>query len=498
MKRSLVRTVLTVTALTAATGLGWAGAPPAGAEPGCQYGSNDFNQDGVVDVAVGMPGDVVDGSEGPPGIVEVRVSDGDSTTVHRLRSPEPQDGDLFGTAVAEVAASAGAADRCSMLAVGAPGYDVEIGEGGDVGAVYLFRWDSAAEEFVDAGTFGPGRGGVPAGVNFEEGFGQALAAPYHGGGDGLVTPLYVGAPGYHLDAAPAAGAVYRLTFATEGEPAVDEATFITQDSPGVPDTAESGDGLGASLAAVDGGVLAGAPGESVGTAERAGGFLSWREDGDVPARFVTQDTAGVPGTAEDGDHFGEVIYAAHEVPASGGGHYVMVGAPLEDIGTVQRAGSAIRFVYDGDVGLDKVQGFNQNTAGVAGTPEANDYFGSSFGSYGPTRVLVGVPFEDIGTVRDAGMVQGLSGDRSWHQGTAGVPGSNESYDHFGATIGNALYGMGGQGEDGWLGDVLVGVPHEDGYGAVVAGLPGGSATPTRWSPGPSDSNDYGIAIGKTN
>lgn len=487
MKPHCVSVTLAVAAL-AVTSFGGTLVAPASASaaaPGCEYGSNDFNQDGRTDVAIGATSPDVEDDERPPGVVEVRVSDGAGTTVHRLTAPDPQVGDQFGAAVAEVAASAGAADRCSMVAVGAPGYDVDGLQ--DVGAVFLYRWDQA-DGFVLARTLVPGSDGVPGPRDEYAGFGHALAAPYRAGGvDGAVTPLYVGAP-WHNNS----GAVYRLTFTTEGEPTVDESTLVVRGSPGIPDVAFVG--LGKSLAAVDGGFLAGAP----ITGRFTGGFLSWRDDG-TPAQFITQDTAGVPGTGEEYDDFGAVIYAAHEVPAAGGGHYVMVGAPGEAIGTALGAGSAIRFVYDGGVDLDHAQGFNQDTAGVAGRAETGDNFGSSFGSYGPTRILVGTPHEDIGDVGNAGMVQGLSGDRSWQQDTAGVPGTSESGDGFGDVIGNALYGMpGGPGTSNWLGKVLVAVPGEDVNGAVVAGLPGSTGKPARWTPESDDSVSYGISIGRTN
>ncbi|MQA81520.1 MAG: hypothetical protein GEV10_24065 [Streptosporangiales bacterium] len=497
MKRHLVRAGLAVAALTAVTGLAWAGAPPASAEPECLNQSNDFDQDGGVDVAVGMPG-----ADLSTGAVEVRVSDGEGSTVHRIEAPDAQRGDEFGFAVAEVAASGGEADqdRCSMLVVGAPGRDV--GGAANAGAVFLYRWDAGAAGFALVGEYSMATDGVPGQAQAFARFGHALAAPYHEGGEigGLVTPLYVGVPRYSVGSAHWSGAFTRLTFTLDEDPAVDEGTLVTQDSAGIPDTAEQDDQLGDALAAVDGGVLVGAPGEQVGTVDWAGGFLRWREGDSGQARFVTQDTPGVPGVPETGDEFGRAIYAAHELKASGGGHFVMVGAPGESIGDVLRAGSAIRFVYDGELQVAGAQGFNQDTTGVAGRPEQDDAFGSAFGSYGPTRTLVGVPGESVGTVGNAGLVQGLSGERSWQQDTAGVPGSVGIRHRFGATIGNALYGLGGSGEDGWLGDVLVGVPGDDRFvGSVVAGLPGGPGGSERWTPQtPGDEDAYGSAVGRTN
>lgn len=501
MKRHTLRSALATTALFTATAFAWTIAPgQAHAEPECLNSSNDFDMDGVPDVAVGAPG-TNDGT----GAVEVRMSnEGDpfTATVELPEGSEGAPGDRFGAAVAEVASAEGEVDqnRCTQLVVGAPGRDVSGVP--DAGAVYLFKWDTSSDTFVLLNEFNQGADGVPGDASPGARFGAALAAPHHGDDIGpLSTPLFVGAPGYPVTGRAGAGVVTRLEFTTGTEtPSVDDGLLLRQGSGGVPGTAEAGDAFGASLAATDNGALIGAPREDIGDATDAGAFIRWRWNDMGDAKFISQRTANVPGTAEAGDRFGQAIYSAQETTPSGGGHYVLVGAPGEAIGSINNAGTALRFVYNGDLELTKTKAFHQDSTGVKGDPEAGDRFGSSFGSFGLTHLLTGAPGEDVGNLQNAGAVQSLGGGQGWNQGTEGVPGTLEAGDKFGATMGNVLYGMGSAGEDGWLGDVLVGSPGENGgAGFVIDGLPGGPglSKPLK-AQTPAAGNGFGLAIGKTN
>ncbi|PWI18446.1 hypothetical protein DI272_33115 [Streptomyces sp. Act143] len=117
------------------------------------------------------------------------------------------------------------------------------------------------------------------------------------------------------------------------------AQFLNQDSPGVPGTAEKGDRFGTDvrLGDVDGDgyldVLTGVPGEDIGSVADAGAVvvLSGRADGLTGVgshQVVTQDTTGVPGSAERGDAFGAAV---HLGDANGDGLAdVAVGAPGEN------------------------------------------------------------------------------------------------------------------------------------------------------------------------
>ncbi|MER6344996.1 FG-GAP and VCBS repeat-containing protein [Streptomyces sp. NPDC001595] len=90
---------------------------------------------------------------------------------------------------------------------------------------------------------------------------------------------------------------------------------ITQDTPGVPGTDEPDDWFGTSLSLADingdgyDDLAVGAEFEDLGAADLAGGVTVLRGSAAglntaSGAQAVTQDTAGVPGTAEDSDRFG--------------------------------------------------------------------------------------------------------------------------------------------------------------------------------------------------
>jgi hypothetical protein len=90
----------------------------------------------------------------------------------------------------------------------------------------------------------------------------------------------------------------------------------------------------------------------------------------------------------------------------------------------------------------------QGAGGVAGTAEGDDLFGwvvsaGDFNNNGVDDLAVGVPFEDIGTIPDAGAVNALSGSASGltgtgglllRQGAGGVAGTAEVDDEFGQSL----------------------------------------------------------------
>ncbi|WP_326787170.1 VCBS repeat-containing protein [Streptomyces sp. NBC_00151] len=89
---------------------------------------------------------------------------------------------------------------------------------------------------------------------------------------------------------------------------------------------------------------------------------------------INQNTAGVPGVSEKGDHFGLGISVGD---TDGDGYAdVAVGAPGEAIGTVASAG-AVAVLRGGASGLTGkgAVSFSQNATGVPGTAEKGDLFG---------------------------------------------------------------------------------------------------------------------------
>lgn len=147
------------------------------------------------------------------------------------------------------------------------------------------------------------------------------------------------------------------------------------------------------------------------------------------------------------------------------GSTLVVGVPGEDIGKVKDAGNIVVLTYTGGTSFSGV-GIGQNSSGVADKAENNDQFGHAV-AIGNGYLAVGVPGESSG----AGMVQVFTAAAkptpkyTIDQNSKGVPGGNERGDLFGASVALARLCSGKVG-------VVVGAPGEqigvgDGAGWVV-------------------------------
>jgi hypothetical protein len=126
-----------------------------------------------------------------------------------------------------------------------------------------------------------------------------------------------------------------------------------------------------------------------------------------------------------------------------------IGAPFEDIGSVLDAG-AINVLYGSTAKLNATgnQQFFQGGGGLVGVAEEGDFVGAALasGDYNNDSfadLAVGVPFEDVGSVLDAGAVDTVNGSagrltatggQQFNQGSGGVPGTPEEGDTFGSSL----------------------------------------------------------------
>lgn len=124
---------------------------------------------------------------------------------------------------------------------------------------------------------------------------------------------------------------------------------------------------------------------------------------------VTAASASVRSQVQTDAHFGSVL--APVVNVQGGG--VLIGTPDQSVNGQAGAG-AVTYVATQNLtlGTPTISGGStatQDQAGVEGTAEAGDHFGASivYSPYGLFPVVVGVPGEDVGTITDAGMINGL-------------------------------------------------------------------------------------------
>ncbi|MFJ5308184.1 hypothetical protein [Streptomyces sp. NPDC088350] len=115
-------------------------------------------------------------------------------------------------------------------------------------------------------------------------------------------------------------------------------------------------------------------------------------------KVYQQDTAGVPGAAENGDMFGQSL-SIGDVNKDGYAD-VLVGAPGEGVGTHKTAGTAV-LLRGSAAGLTtaKAAGYTQDTAGVPGTVETGDQFGAAvhladLNKDGKAETVVGAPTEN--------------------------------------------------------------------------------------------------------
>ncbi|WP_405479617.1 hypothetical protein [Streptomyces sp. NBC_00009] len=162
---------------------------------------------------------------------------------------------------------------------------------------------------------------------------------------------------------------------------------------------------------------------------------------DQQPQVFHQDTAGVPGTAEDGDQFGQSL-SVGDVNADGYAD-VLVGSPGEAVGTLKLAGTAV-LLRGSASGLTttKAVGYTQSTADVPGAAEAGDWFGATvhladLNKDGKAETVVGVPTENsdgcLWTARGSASGPVLSGSVNLCGKSAGITVRNTK-GYFGAAL----------------------------------------------------------------
>jgi hypothetical protein len=197
-------------------------------------------------------------------------------------------------------------------------------------------------------------------------------------------------------------------------------------------------------------------------------------NGDHPVddQFWTQDSPGVPGFAQEDDHFGDAL-AWGDFDGDGFDD-LAIGVQYENVtvsGQTFADAGIVQVLYGSGSGLTTrdTQVIAQGSGGLAGSAEAGDRFGAAltagnFGGSSHEDLAIGSPGEDEGTITDAGRVQVLfgstagltpTGSRMWHQNVPGIVDVVEAGDQFGAALASANVGRSSHE------DLVVGVPNED-------------------------------------
>lgn len=408
-----------VTALVAA-GLVAAGSPtPAHAYAcsGTLYG--DFDNDDAVDLVVARTLPTT-----KAGQIDIRLSGGGTQTFGAASLGfQTQANDKFGAAITIINLRDG--DNCPDLVIGSPGF-----HNGD-GAAYVVHGNGHGVALTGASRMPTPQIGSRFGTSV-----GAMDLPWSG------SRLFIGAPGFDAGSVTDAGAVI-VSQLVNGVPSPQVSVFTYTDFGAAP---KAGDELG-SVMSTDYGyeVMLGVPRRDVGAAKDAGEAIVFSVDDEHAPSLVktwarvSQNTSGAPDTAEAYDNFGAAVDVSAHV----------VGVPGEDLSGRSNVGMVMRFAPYGHGGINW-KAWHQNSTGIPGSNESGDKFGAAVHVVYAERlvdddpvpdnlIVVGVPGEDVGSIKDAGSVtvivpSVLGSSYSLAQG-AGLPGKVEAGDRVGSSFG---------------------------------------------------------------
>ncbi|GAA2505657.1 FG-GAP repeat protein [Streptomyces thermolineatus] len=317
---------------------------------GAMTAAGDFNGDGYTDLAVGAPREDVSGdTDGGTAVIVWGSASGLSggTTV---ADPRPANHDRFGKALAAADFNG---DGRHDLAVGSTSPVIDIHRGG----------------FTKSG----GTGGA-----------YTVKAPIMGSGNGVInlTPGDINndgiadlvVDGFETETEYGWNTNYYLPGSASGVTATGTAKLPAGVITDIGDI--NHDGYGDIVIGLDFDADSGVPGASTGGKVN----IVWGSASGPSGNYstITQNSPGIPGGSEAGDAFGGEL---HLGDINGDGHLdLAVGAPGETLGGKKYTG-AVTVVYGAAGGLNAegapaAQFFDQETAGVPGSGETDDWFGS--------------------------------------------------------------------------------------------------------------------------
>jgi hypothetical protein len=373
---------------------------------GTAVASADLNTDGYADLLVGAPGEDVTGDSGAGMVAVVWGSASGLSGARGFTNPFSRDNDHFGKALA---AGDFDADGDADIAVGATdGVELTLANGpftksGAMGGTHGsgFPWASSyGIEYLSTGDVtGSGKDHLVL-------HGRAA------GGDDAVTALADASIGNLTDWLQQLPAGHVSSVGDiDGDGHADIAVGNHRETSADPAGAKGG--KGGKVTVVHGGPDG--------------------PDTTRPPLVLTQDTPGIPGTSETGDRFGASVSLGD---LNGDGYAdLATGTPGENTDT-----GTITVLYGSATGLKTtgVQSFTQNTAGVPGTSETGDRFGARVEIANRAWLSVSAPGENGGdgavwSLRTTSTGPTTTGATSFGPSSTGV--STAGSPGYGATLG---------------------------------------------------------------